>query len=163
MRLYVMRHGPAEDRSPTGRDFDRALTPAGREVVERAARALAEARGAAPLRVLASPFVRAWQTAELVASALGAGEPERDDDLGADAGVPLGVVRAVRAAGVDAVLVGHQPFVEELVRVLAHPAPVSGGASGVRGFRTATIASLAHAGDDRWRLEAVIDPHGLER
>ena len=26
MRLYVMRHGPAEDRAPTGRDFDRVLT-----------------------------------------------------------------------------------------------------------------------------------------
>jgi phosphohistidine phosphatase len=162
MRLYVMRHGPAEDRSPSGRDFDRALTPAGREVVARAARALAEARGAAPLRVLSSEFVRARQTAELVASALAAGEPELHEELGADAGLPLGVVRAVRAAGADALLVGHQPFVEELVRVLVHPVHGS-GMGGLGGFRTATIAALAHAGDDRWRLEAVIDPHAAGR
>jgi phosphohistidine phosphatase SixA len=30
MKLYVMRHGPAEDFSASGRDFDRALTASGR-------------------------------------------------------------------------------------------------------------------------------------
>jgi phosphohistidine phosphatase len=160
MQLYVMRHGPAEDRSPTGRDADRALTPAGRGVVARAAGALVEARAGASLRVLSSPFLRARQTAELVASALAAPEPELHDALGADAGLPLDVVRAVEAAGADALLVGHQPFVEELVRVL-----VADGASAgrLRGFRTATIASLAPAGEGRWRLEAVIDPHAEGR
>ena len=50
MRLYVMRHGPAEDRAPTGRDFDRALTRAGREVVAPGGPRRSEGarRGAAP-------------------------------------------------------------------------------------------------------------------
>jgi len=157
MRLYVMRHGPAEDRAPSGRDFDRALTQVGRAVVGRAARALHGARAGAPVRVIASPLRRARETAELVAIEIGAGDPELHDDLAADAGLPLALVRDVHAAGGDAILIGHQPTVEELVRVLVHPAQAALGA----GLRTATIAALVHA-EERWRLTVVIDPHALE-
>src|SRR5690242_11913115 len=141
MRLYVMRHGPAEDRAPSGRDFDRKLTQAGREVVERAARALDQARGATPLRVLASPFRRARETADVVAGHLAAGEPELHEALGADADVPHALVGELHGAGADALVIGHQPIVEELVRALiraGHPARSPFPA----GFRTATIAVL---------------------
>ncbi|MBN9165380.1 MAG: histidine phosphatase family protein, partial [Myxococcales bacterium] len=67
MKLYVMRHGPAEDNAPTGRDEDRALTPAGRERTRAVARALLAA-DEAPLTIIASPLVRALQTAEIVAA-----------------------------------------------------------------------------------------------
>lgn len=154
MRLYVMRHGPAEDRAPTGRDFDRALTHAGRGVVDRAARALHEARGGAPLRVIASPFRRARETAELVSAVIGAAAPELHDALAADADLPLALVGEVHATGGDTILIGHQPIVEELVRALLHPARAALGA----GFRTATIAALEHA-EERWRLATMIDPH----
>ena len=40
MKLYVMRHGPAHDDSPSGRDADRALTVSGRERVAAVAKAL---------------------------------------------------------------------------------------------------------------------------
>jgi phosphohistidine phosphatase len=153
MELYVMRHGPAEDRAPTGRDSDRALTRPGRDVVAAAVRALHEARAAAPLRVLASPYRRARETAELLAAHFGA-EPELHDDLAADAGLPLALVEQLRAGGADTILIGHQPTVEELVRVLVHPAHPPFGA----GFRTATIAALRRL-DDRWQLRALIDPH----
>lgn len=157
MKLYVMRHGPAEDRAPSGRDFDRALTVPGREVVERSARALAAAHGGGELRVIASPFRRARETAEIVASILGAGEPELHDDLGADGDVPFTLVREVRSSERDTLLVGHQPIVEELVRALASPARVPLPA----GFRTAIVVGLEHAGEDRWHLGALIDPHAL--
>ena len=42
MKVYVMRHGPAEDDSPTGRDADRALTTSGRDRTRSVARALVE-------------------------------------------------------------------------------------------------------------------------
>lgn len=177
MRLYVMRHGPAEDRAPSGRDFDRALTHAGRAVVDRAARALHQARAGTPVRVLSSPFRRARETAELLSKVIGAGEPEIHDDLAADADLPLALVRDVHAAGGDAILIGHQPIVEELVRVLLHPghggglpreaelrsasrsAPHAPARPSLgNGFRTATIAALEHAAE-RWRLVTVIDPH----
>lgn len=154
MALYVMRHGPAEDRAPSGRDFDRALTPAGREVVDRAARALQARLGSAPARVIASPYRRARETADRVTLILGIAEAELHDDLAADAGLPLGLVREVRAAGGEVVLIGHQPTVEELVRALVHPARPSLGA----GFRTATVAALDPDGDG-FRLAGMIDPH----
>src|SRR5271155_3406021 len=66
VRLYIMRHGPAEDHAASGRDFDRALTASGRERVRDVARALVEG-GEAPLVILTSPLVRALQTAEIVA------------------------------------------------------------------------------------------------
>jgi phosphohistidine phosphatase len=158
MRLYVMRHGPAEDRAPSGRDFDRTLTRAGRAVVERAAPALHQApgaRGAAPLRVLTSPYHRAVETAELVGALFGR-EPEIVDDLRADGDVPTSLVRDVHANGSDALLVGHQPIVEQLVRTLVHPTSPPLGA----GFRTATIVTLEHE-DARWHVRHVLDPHSL--
>jgi phosphohistidine phosphatase len=156
MRLYVMRHGPAEDRAPSGRDFDRKLTEAGCEVVRRAALALRDRRGPEPLRLLASPYRRARETAELVATALiGSPDFELHEDLGCDAGLPLSLVRALAREGRDALLVGHQPTVEELVRSLVHPARVPLHA----GFRTATIVTLEHETEDRFRFAELLDPH----
>jgi phosphohistidine phosphatase len=167
MLLYVMRHGPAEDRSATGRDFDRALTADGRVVVEQAAETLLRARGGSIPRVLASPYTRARETAAVVRSILGAAgdaawpEVEVRDELGAEEGLPLRLVREVVPAGADAILVGHQPTVEELTRSLVHPARPSLP----RGFRTAMIATLellpaaSSSGGDRFRLLAVLDPH----
>jgi|HubBroStandDraft_6_1064221.scaffolds.fasta_scaffold694293_2 phosphohistidine phosphatase len=163
MRLYVMRHGPADDSSPTGRDFDRPLTPPGRDIVALAARALRQARGDEPLRILSSPFRRARETAEIVASLLAPPpapappEVELHDDLAADAEVPLALVGTIRAAGADALLVGHQPIVEDLVRLLIHPSRPSFPA----GFRTAIIVTLDAAPEDRFHLATILDPHRL--
>lgn len=164
-----MRHGPAEDRAPSGRDADRGLTPAGREVVERAARALARQRagGTAPLRIVTSPFRRARETAEVVAARIAAAAPELHDDLAADAGLPLSLIHDLHAVGTDALVVGHQPTVEELVRALVPSThPVSPGHpphAMPKGFRTATIAVLDRSGEDPWRLIDVLDPHALDR
>src|SRR5687767_11718267 len=67
MKLYVMRHGPAEDVSPSGRDGDRALTPSGRDRVRVVAKALLDG-DESPFAVITSPLVRALQTAEIVAN-----------------------------------------------------------------------------------------------
>jgi phosphohistidine phosphatase len=163
MLLYVMRHGPAEDRAPTGRDFDRELTAPGRRVVAQAAHALCEARrplGGRPWRVLASPLRRARETAEIVAATVEPSpEVEIHDDLAADAGLPLDLVRALAGAGTDTLLVGHQPAVEELARSLVHPSHLALPG----GFRTALVVALELVGQvrgpDRWRAAAVLDPH----
>jgi phosphohistidine phosphatase len=155
MLLYVMRHGPAEDRAASGRDFDRALTPEGRATVVRVARRVHEARQVLgrPWRLLASPFRRAAETAAIVAS--GASPPlqvETNEDLGADAGLPRGLVAELASAATDAFLVGHQPIVEALVRELLHPArfPLPAG------FRTATVVSLEQV-PSGWRLADVFE------
>jgi len=70
MEIYILRHGIAEDRRPAKRDADRALTDEGRKklrpVLDRA-----RAAGVAPSLILTSPYVRAVQTAEMAAEALG--------------------------------------------------------------------------------------------
>ena len=68
MKIYIMRHGPAEDQAPTGRDFDRKLTSSGRARTELAAHELG--RWERPKRVISSPLVRTIETAEIVVSVL---------------------------------------------------------------------------------------------
>ncbi|HVY44840.1 MAG TPA: histidine phosphatase family protein, partial [Minicystis sp.] len=138
MLLYVMRHGPAEDTAPSGRDRDRRLTVAGRSVVERAARELSASRTAPLGRILTSPLVRARETAEIVWRIAGdAAHPIRPDDaLAADAATPIELLLDVARAGADALLVGHNPNVEDLVREVVR------GPMLVPGFRTATILAL---------------------
>lgn len=68
--LYLIRHAPAEDAALSGtRDFDRALTFEGRELAIRQSEQLLE-RGIRLDGLIGSTAVRAWQTAEVVASVL---------------------------------------------------------------------------------------------
>ncbi|HYP08028.1 MAG TPA: phosphohistidine phosphatase SixA [Bryobacteraceae bacterium] len=64
MEVYLLRHGIADDDSPTGRDQDRQLTAEGRrklaEVVKTAA-----AAGVKPDVIVSSPYARALQTADI--------------------------------------------------------------------------------------------------
>jgi phosphohistidine phosphatase len=69
MEVYLLRHASAEQRAASGRDADRALTAAG--IAElRLVLDLARQTRAAPSAILASPYVRAIQTAEIAAEAL---------------------------------------------------------------------------------------------
>jgi phosphohistidine phosphatase len=139
VKLYVMRHGPAEDNSPTGRDGDRALTPEGRERTRSVARALA-AEGEVPLTIVSSPLVRALQTAEIVAAvtdlescvrhakdaggATGAVEIRREMAPGGDG---LGLVLELARSGRKRVMVvGHEPDLSMLVAHLIGHAPPQG-------------------------------------
>jgi phosphohistidine phosphatase len=114
MKLYIMRHGPAEDQAATGRDFDRRLTPAGRERTRLVANELGR-RGESPKRILASPLVRTVETAEVVIRALDLDlELEVRDEL-APGGNALTLVRAlVRDGAKRVMLVGHEPDVSLL-------------------------------------------------
>ncbi len=68
MRLYFVRHGIAEDLASS--DFARQLTPRGDRRVKTAA-AVMQALGLQPQRIYSSPRLRARQTAEHIAQALG--------------------------------------------------------------------------------------------
>jgi phosphohistidine phosphatase len=158
MRLYVMRHGPAEDRAPSGSDFDRRLTTAGRELAAKVARAFQAARGADPLRILASPRARARETAAIVRDAIVPATPaiEIHEALGGETAIPLSLVADALAAGVDTLLVGHQPVVEDLVHQLVAGRPLR------TGFSTATLVGLDHAeGGAGWTLVMHLDPSRL--
>ena len=112
---YIMRHGPAEDESHSGNDFDRALTASGRERVLRVAQELV-ARGEAPRVILASPLVRALQTAELVAQVCRPAEPVRVRREIAPGGDVRGLLfEVIRSGQPRVMLVGHEPSVSDLV------------------------------------------------
>lgn len=126
MKIWVLRHGEAEARASS--DAARELTDRGcHQVVESARQLLGK-----PLqRIIASPYVRARQTAEQVRQVLSRREavvtvpwltPDSD---------PHRVLSELDALNLDHVLlVSHQPLVGALIGLLVHgsyqhPEPMS--------------------------------------
>ena len=106
MRLLIVRHAEAAPGSP---DELRSLTPEGRGHA-RALGVRLRDEGFAPDAVVASPLLRARETAE----ALGFGEPEVDERLA----TPFEVRDAAAGRGETVVVVGHQPDCSKAVAAL---------------------------------------------
>jgi phosphohistidine phosphatase len=88
MELYLLRHGIAEDRAPSGRDPDRALTEEGRHKLRKVLKRAQQA-GVEPSLIISSPYKRALETAEIAASELKyAGEILRSGTLTPDSSPP---------------------------------------------------------------------------
>ncbi len=103
MRLYLVRHGEADQTEPGSK---RRLTAAGREQARAVARRL-EAEGARPDAVLCSPLLRALETAALIAQPFGL-KAAVDERLGPGATAD-GLKAAVAGRGAAVVVVGHEP------------------------------------------------------
>lgn len=101
MLIYLLRHGDAEDGD--GNDAARQLTTKGEGQARAAGQALA-ALGAKIDACLASPRVRATETARLACEALGV-EPETATELRGGSFDPL----ALTAGRGNVLLVGHEP------------------------------------------------------
>ncbi|MFL5962901.1 MAG: SixA phosphatase family protein [Gaiellaceae bacterium] len=110
MRLFLVRHAEAAPGEP---DELRPLTAAGRAVARELGERLA---GEHPDAVISSPLLRACETAELVARAVGL-TPETDERL-----APGATAEGLRAAAADrgdtVVAVGHQPDCSAIVFAL---------------------------------------------
>ncbi len=118
MKLYVMRHGIADEAAASLHDFDRALTQKGRKRVRDVAKALAS-HDEAPALIITSPLVRAVQTAEIVAAVLDPEEPVGVRQEIAPGGSALTLVSELLTNGPKTVmLVSHEPTCSELVRQL---------------------------------------------
>lgn len=153
MKLYVMRHGPAEDSSKSGRDFDRKLTPSGVERTRRVAASLGE-HGESPRRIIASPLVRAQETARAVVDELGLDlDIETSRDL-APGGPAHGLVDTLVGEGARRVmLVGHEPDVSHLV------ARLLGGFHA--GFDKAMVVGIRVRQGERPEHRFTLDPKSL--
>lgn len=68
--LVLMRHGKADVSAPSGRDFDRALSPKGREQVKVMLAWLKE-QGILPDSIISSSALRTQETARGMATGLG--------------------------------------------------------------------------------------------
>jgi phosphohistidine phosphatase len=117
MKLYVMRHGPAEDFAASGLDGDRALTESGRERVRLVAKLLKDS-DEAPRTIVSSPLVRALQTAEIVAAETGVTQVETSRDLAPGGNAHAFVMAFARDDKKRVMVVGHEPDLSSLVESL---------------------------------------------
>lgn len=158
MKLYVMRHGPAEAEADSGADGDRALTVSGRQCVREVARALMEA-SEEPSEVVTSPLVRAVQTAEIVAVLTKLGDRQGGVRVRrelAPGGPAAQLARRIASQGRKRVmLVGHEPDLSALVSRLL-------GMSFGRGLDKGTVVGLHLSADSaQAKLRFVLDPESL--
>ncbi len=122
MDIYILRHGIAVVRGAPGieRDSDRSLSEKGATKMRRIARGM-KALGLSFDVILTSPYLRARQTAEIVAAEFDA---EKKLELCPHlevAGDPAELVVELQARSdslESVLLVGHEPYLSELVSVL---------------------------------------------
>jgi len=117
MRVYFLRHGQAVARGEwNGEDSTRPLTEAGAEILGREAEAM-KRLGLGLDVIITSPYVRAVQTAEIVAERLEMrGRLMRDDRLAPGFGARrlVEILRENEMAGA-LLLVGHEPDFSETI------------------------------------------------
>ena len=122
MDLYIIRHAIAQ---PIGSKNDftdekRKLTAQGRDLMREAARGLRQLGVQLDL-ILTSPLVRALETAEIVADALGFDQKlvEQTANLAPGASFAELFSEIKRHNGIESIaLVGHQPDLGELISTL---------------------------------------------
>jgi phosphohistidine phosphatase len=110
MEIYLMRHGEAVHAGEwRGSDGDRPLTAIGEALLESGVKEMKRV-GFLPAVILTSPFLRAKQTAEIVAKGLGLSAPVPKEEF--SSGSPLETMRrAINAnmAQAPLLIVGHMP------------------------------------------------------
>jgi len=127
MNVYLLRHGLAVEPGTQGysRDADRPLTPKGERKLWKIAQAM-EALELSFDLILSSPYVRARQTAEIVAEALGARKKIELSDVLTPAGKVKDLVEHLNhfKPHLQAVmLVGHEPYLSGLISLWVGGAP----------------------------------------
>ncbi|MDP9533701.1 phosphohistidine phosphatase SixA [Pseudomonas protegens] len=147
MKLWVLRHGQAESHAPT--DAQRNLTAHGREEVLGSA---AQLIGQPISAIIASPYVRAQQTAQLVREALGFEAEIRTVPWLTPEANPLLVLQQLDGAD-NLLLVSHQPLVGSLIGLLQH-----GHLRDPQPMNTASLAELE--GD--WPLAGLMTLNGVK-
>jgi phosphohistidine phosphatase len=152
MNILLIRHGIALDQAPGLEDASRWLSAKGRKVTRKVGRWLAKSDKRRPTAIWTSPLVRAVQTAEIIAAAVGhEGEVEAAAELtpGRDPGDLIKRLGAQPIPGVLA-LVGHEPSLTLLANALL-------GDVGFTGFRKSGVMGLVWE-DGKGTLKFVLDP-----
>jgi phosphohistidine phosphatase len=161
MILYIVRHGIAVDRTDpkSPPEPERPLTAEGVQKTRSAALGLKEL-GVKPDVLITSPYLRAAQTAEIFAEALGFPTSKiRVSNALKPAANPTDIVKEIlHLKAKELMCVGHAPHVDQLIAQLV-------GARGVfTELKKAGAASLEHAGTQSpWRLQWVLTPKVLRQ
>lgn len=157
MQLLLIRHADAGDADPSlwPDDSLRPLTEKGRTRHERVARRLAK-RGLSPTLLLSSPWLRAWQTAQLTAEFARCPAPSACPALAADPSL-RSLSAALGRPSRDAIvaLVGHEPWLGQLASLLltgdARRLTISFPKSGVLGLEVGALEAGAGVLGFFWR------------
>jgi phosphohistidine phosphatase len=161
MILYLVRHGIAVDPTDTksAPDQERYLTAEGVKKTRTAALGL-RGLGAKPDILITSPYVRAAQTAEIFAEALGFSlEKIRASEALKPSGNPADLVKEIlRLRAKEVMCFGHAPQLDQMISLLA-------GARGVfTSLRKAGVACFEHAASHgRWELCWILTPKVLRQ
>jgi phosphohistidine phosphatase len=162
--LYLLRHGIAVEPGTPGyeNDSERPLIPKG----ERRLRAVAAAMEKLELSfdlILSSPFIRAWQTAEIVAGELKLRKQIKISDELVPGGNPKELIQALnelKPEPENVLLVGHEPSLSRLISLL-----VSGNADAAIEMKKGGLCKL-EAGELRpgqcARLAWLLTPAQME-
>ncbi len=126
MKLLLMRHGEAEANAST--DAERELTRTGKSDNQSIARAMAE-RGLQPEIIIASPYRRAQQTAqivqrELTKSATNSPAIETSDLFTPDENVMTAIRYLATRQEQTILVVTHNPLVSGLINMICSDAGV---------------------------------------
>ncbi len=120
MNLYLMRHAIAAEPDETIEDSQRPLTKKGRKKLEKIARNLGKLQISFDL-ILTSPYLRARETADVVAETL---DLKRKQVVENENLTPLGFADKLvdeinaREPVENLLLVGHEPFLSQLIGML---------------------------------------------
>ncbi|AMO56725.1 hypothetical protein GZ77_02910 [Endozoicomonas montiporae] len=129
MKLIIMRHGQASWSAPS--DSLRPLTKAGREEVRKT---VGQLKGEGIDRIVASPYLRAQQTAAIASDILGVSVDTLDGITPDDS--PAKAIGQLPEQG-NVLVVSHMPLVSALTGLLCEGVPYGGP-----GFATANAAVL---------------------
>ncbi len=141
MEIYLLRHGLAVERGTPGFENDarRPLTAKGKKQLQRVGRAMVTLKLDFDV-LLTSPFVRARETAKIVAQALKARKRlQLCESLAADR-KPAGLIRSLQGMKPlpeRILLVGHEPLLGEFISLM-----VTGGPELVLDFPKAGLCKL---------------------
>ena len=166
-RLHLLRHAKSSWDDESLRDRDRPLAPRGRKATTRIAR-WARKHDVRPQLVVASSAVRAQETLQGVLPGLG--EPEVWTEVAlyaASAETLLDRVRALPDEAEEAMLVGHNPGLADLVLLLAQPGKLRDRAAakvptGALATLEADIASWSELEPGGARLVEFVVPRELK-
>jgi phosphohistidine phosphatase len=118
-RLYVLRHAKSSWDDAGLNDFDRPLNDRGQQAAPMMGRVMRD-KGFVPDAIVASPALRAKTTAQLARSGGEFDAEMRFDDRIYEAGAQtlIDVISEIADSAASALIVGHNPGMEGLVRTL---------------------------------------------
>ncbi|MEQ8952504.1 MAG: phosphohistidine phosphatase SixA [Gammaproteobacteria bacterium] len=134
MRIYLFRHGRAQDHAAS--DAERELTAEGEQQVTAVVTTLQRQR-ASIARILCSPYIRARQTAAILARELGDPPVSEFEALLPHTSPQELLAQLGRLSDESTVLVGHNPLLSQLLSLM-----VEGRVDSGYGLGTAHIAII---------------------